>query len=65
MNTAATLNQIATLLNTTDKSLVINVAIKTLMDMGLPVDQAMDAVCGEGAYKRLASQVYHQLRGEA
>ncbi len=61
--TAAALNQIAALLNTTDKNLVINVAIKTLMDHGgMTVDQAVDAVLGEGTYKKLAGVVYDSLR---
>ncbi len=61
--TAAALNQVAAMLNTTDKNLVISVAIKTLMDHGgMTVEQAMDAVLGEGAYSKLAGNVYDSLR---
>ena len=63
--TAATLNKVAALLNTTDKNLVISVAIKTLVDAGVDLRDAFDAVLGEGAYMKMAGQVYHQLRGEA
>ena len=62
---AATLNKIAALLNTTDKNAVITVAIGTLVKAGVDVQVAMDAVLGEGAYLKMAGQVYHQLRGEA
>lgn len=63
--TAAQLNQVAAMLNTTDKSLVITVAIHTLVKAGVDVGDAMDAVLGAGAYQRLAAQVYHALRAKA
>lgn len=63
--TAATLNKIAAMLNTTDKNAVITVAIGTLVKSGVDVQVAMDAVLGEGAYMKLAGEVYRQLRGEA
>ena len=67
MNTVstATLNKIATLLNTTDKNTVLTYAVGTLVKSGVDIKDAMDAVFGEGAYMKLAEQVYHQLRGEA
>lgn len=60
--TTEQLNKIAALLGTTDKTAVINVAIGTLVKAGMDVADAVDAVFGEGAYKRLAAQVYHSLR---
>ncbi len=59
------LNQVAALLNTTDKNTVLTVAVGTLVKAGVDIKDAMDAVFGEGAYMKLAGQVYHQLRGEA
>lgn len=59
------LNQVAALLNTTDKNTVLTVAVGTLVKAGVDIKEAMDAVFGEGAYMKLAGQVYHQLRGEA
>lgn len=59
------LNQVAALLNTTDKTTVLTVAVGTLVKAGVDIKEAMDAVFGKGAYMKLAGQVYHQLRGEA
>ena len=59
------LNQVAALLNTTDKATVLTVAVGTLVKAGVDIKDAMDAVFGEGACLKLAGQVYHQLRGEA
>ena len=59
------LNHVAALLNTTDKNTVLPVAVGTLVKAGVDIKEAMDAVFGEGAYMKLAGQVYHQLRGEA
>ncbi len=59
------LNQVAALLNTTDKNTVLTVAVGTLVKAGVDIKDAMDAVFGEGAYMKLAGQVYHQLGGEA
>ena len=59
------LNQVAALLNTTDKSAVFTVVIGTLVKSGVDIKDAIDAVFGEGAYMKLATKVYHQLRGEA
>ncbi len=35
------------------------------MEKGMEIDQAFDAVMGEGAYRKMAGEVYRQLRGEA
>jgi hypothetical protein len=63
--TAAQLNEVAALLGTTDKQTVFNVVIGTLVKAGVDVADAVDAVFGEGAYKRLAHQVYDALRAKA
>lgn len=62
--TTAQLNQVAALLNTTDKSLVITVTLRTLIGAGMAVDAAVDAVLGAGAYRKLAGDVYHALRAQ-
>ncbi len=59
------LNAIAAELNTTDKNLVISVALKMLVDAGAAVDEAFDSLLGEGAYSRFAGQVYDALRARA
>ena len=61
-NAATLLNEIATLLNTTDKNLVISVAIKFLTDQGLTVKQAFEGGFGEGSYKKMAGQIYDALK---
>ena len=63
--TAEALNKIATALNTTDKNTVLTFAVGTLVKSGIDIKDAMDAVFGEGAYMKMAGQVYRQLRGEA
>jgi hypothetical protein len=63
--TAETLNQIANLIGTTDRNLVINVAIATLVKSGVDIVEATDAVLGEGAYAKVAGQVYDALRAKA
>lgn len=60
--TAAQLNQVATLLNTNDKNVVLSATIQFLVKSGLAVDEAFEMVFGEGAYKRFAGQVYDALR---
>lgn len=56
------LNQLAALLNTTDKNLVISVAIKSLIEQGLTISAAYDAVLGAGAYGKMGNQVYDELK---
>lgn len=56
------LNEIATLLQTNDKNLVISVAIKALVEQGLTVRAAYDTVLGSGAYEKMAHQVYDALQ---
>lgn len=56
------LNQLASLLETSDKNLVISVAIKALVEQGLTVRAAYDTVLGSGAYEKMAGQVYDELK---
>lgn len=39
--------------------------IKANLDKGLDMPAAFDAVMGQGAYMKLAGEVYHQLRAKA
>jgi uncharacterized membrane protein YdfJ with MMPL/SSD domain len=55
--TANQLNQIAALIGTTDRQVVISAAIKFLTDAGMALDAAFDAVFGEGAYVRMAGDL--------
>lgn len=59
------LNAIAEELNTTDKNLVINVALSMLIKSGVAVDAAFDLLFGAGAYKEFAGMVYDALRAKA
>ena len=61
MNTQA-LNLIAAKMGTTDKEVVINVAIACLVKLGSPIDQAVDAILGEGTYKKFADKVWDHLQ---
>lgn len=63
--TAAQLNQVAAMLKTTDKNVVFSAVIKTLVDAGLEVNEAFDAVFGEGAYTKFSGQIYDALRAKA
>lgn len=60
--TADQLNQVATLLGTTDKNVVISVTIKTLTDAGIAVNEVFDMVLGDGAYATFAGNLYDALR---
>lgn len=63
MTTAtALLNMIAAETGSTDKNEVITLAIGMLVKMGAPIEQAVDAILGAGAYKKLAEQVWTTLR---
>ena len=55
------LNAVAALLNTTDKNLVFSVCVKTLVDAGVSVRDAIDAVLGVGSFDSIASDVYDKL----
>lgn len=43
----------------------ISLAILTLVQSGMSLPQAFDAVLGEGAYASLASDLYDTLRARA
>ena len=58
------LNLIAAELDTKDKNACISVAIKMLVDSGLAVNEAFDTLFGEGAYVKMAGDVYDSLRNE-
>lgn len=60
--TAAQLNEVATLLGTTDKNVVISAVLKTLVQSGIDMQTAFDAVFGEGAYRKFAGEIYSALR---
>lgn len=59
--TTQQLNEVARLLGTDDKNLVVSAVIATLVSEGVPVDAAYDMVWGEGAYAKLAGEVYDAL----
>ena len=48
------LNQIAALCETTDKNLVIDIAIKGMVEQGATVKQAYEVIFGVGSYSKLA-----------
>jgi len=61
--TTEQLNAVATLLNTTDKNLVISYVIGTLVNEGgMSVKEAYEAVWGEGSYDQMAGMVYDMLK---
>lgn len=51
-------------LTTEQKNALINTAIVANLNSGMDIVAAVDAVMGEGAYKRIAGMVYHQLRAK-
>ncbi len=59
--TTEQLNAVAALLGTTDKNLVFSVCIKTLVDAGMDIADATDAVLGVGRFMEIASAVYEEL----
>lgn len=61
-NATALLNLIATEIGSTDKNEVITLAIGLLVKQGAPIELAVDAIMGEGAYKKLAEHVWTAMR---
>lgn len=51
-------------LTTAEKNALINTAIVAGLKSGLDIEAAVDAVMGEGAYKKIAGMVYHSLRAQ-
>lgn len=60
--TAQMANEVATLLGTTDKNLVFSAIIKTLIGEGFTIQQAYEALFGEGSYGALVGMVRDELR---
>lgn len=58
------LSQVAALLGTTDKNVVISAVIQAMVNAGVSIDVAFDSLFGEGAYKRFAGEVYQLLRAK-
>jgi hypothetical protein len=56
------LNKIAKQIGSEDKNLVISVAIKSLIELGMSVKNSYDTVLGAGAYKKMAGQIYDNLQ---
>lgn len=46
------------------KNAQISAAILANMNKGMNIKEAFDAVIGEGAYMKLAGEVYHALRAK-
>lgn len=63
--TAAQLNAVAKMIGTTDKTVVIETTIAILIDAGMDAKAAYDAVIGEGAFSRLASELYDEFQKQA
>ena len=51
-------------LTTEQKNALINTAIVANLKSGMDIVAAVDAVMGEGAYKKIAAMVYNQLRAK-
>lgn len=51
-------------LTTEQKNALINTAIVANLKSGMDIVEAVDAVMGKGAYKRIAGMVYNQLRAK-
>lgn len=62
--TATQLNEVASLLGTNDKQVVIAAVMKTLVKSGMSADIAFDFVFGDGAFKRFAGVIYEALRAQ-
>ena len=62
--TAAQLNEVAQLIGTTDKNVVISVVIKALVDKGMTVKQAFDTLFGCGAYEKFSGVVLDAIKSK-
>lgn len=60
--TAKMLNDVAALLGTDDKTVVISAVIKTLVDEGATVRDAYEAIFGKGSFKRLSDATWAAAR---
>ena len=59
--TTEKLNQAAKLIGTTDKKIVISFCIKTLVDSGVEINDAIDRVLGSGMFEKIAGSIYDEL----
>lgn len=50
--------QVAKLLGTNDKKVIITYCLAALIEAGFAADVALDMVCGEGSYKRMAGEIW-------
>lgn len=55
------LNEVAAVLNITDKNVVITATIKSLIDIGFTVKESWEMVFGDGSYEKLASDVWQDF----
>ena len=55
------LNEVASLLNTTDKNVVITATLKNLIELGMTAKEAWETVFGQDSYSELAANVYNEL----
>lgn len=62
--TAQQLNEVAALIGTTDKNVVFSVVLKSLVQSGIDIQVAFDALFGEGAYTKFAGEIYQALRAK-
>jgi hypothetical protein len=46
------------------KSAAISLCIKTLIDMGMPVDKAIDTVLGAGTFRAISDDVWETLNAD-
>ena len=61
-NKHALLQQVANIIGTEDKNIVISYILKTLVESGMPVNVAYDAIFGDGSYRKMAGNVYDALQ---
>lgn len=59
-----TLNQVALLLGTTDKNVVFDAILKTLVENGISVDVAFDHIFGGGSYVDFANKLFDKLNSK-
>ena len=61
-NKHALLQQVANIIGTEDKNTVISYTLKTLVESGMPVNVAYDAIFGAGSYMKMAGDIYDALQ---
>lgn len=48
-----------------NKQVLISETIKRFIDLGMPVNEAVDLVLGEGTYRKIADDIHDQLTAKA